>query len=149
MPKLISVAMTTLLASLTPMFATAGPLPLLSGQYALTYNEVCQADSNDSDPGSISTQTLYADFQHKTVLFEGNSVAGALVVWQGDSSGLTKSSINQTWPYSNDGTTITINGVVYGIAYGPSKARNGLVYSAMFGGISKPGCAVNATMIRR
>ena len=148
MPKLFSLAMTTLLASL-PMLATAGPLPLLSGLYAVTYNEVCQANFNDSDPGAISTQTLYADFQHKTVLLEGTSVTGALVVWKGGSSGLTASSINQTLPYSNDGTTVTINKVVYGIAYGPSKSRNGLVYSAVFGGISKPGCAVNATMIRR
>ena len=149
MPKIIFLATAAFALSLSATFG--GPLPLLSGEYVVNYNELCQANSNNSDPGKISTQTLAANFDSKarTVFFVGNSVDGALVIWKNGTSGLSQSAVSITWPYSNDGDTIKINGVVYNAFYGPTKSRNGLVYSAVFGGTSSPGCAASATMIRR
>jgi hypothetical protein len=149
MSKIIFLATGALALSLSAAFG--GPLPLLSGQYVVSYNEVCQANASNNDPGKISTQTLGANFDSKagTVFLVGNSVDGALVVWKNGTSGLSQNAVSVTWPYSNDGITITINGVVYNAFYGPTKSRNGLVYSAVFGGISSPGCAASATMIRR
>lgn len=149
MAKIIFLATAALALSLSAAFG--GPLPLLSGEYVVNYNEVCQANSNNSDPGKISAQTLGGNFDSKshTVSFVGNSVDGALVVWNNGTSGLSQSAVSVTWPYSNDGNTIKINGVVYNAFYGPTKSRNGLVYSAVFSGISSPGCAASATMIRR
>ena len=149
MSKIVFLATAAFALSLSA--AIGGPLPLLSGEYVVNYSEVCQANSNNNDPGKISTQTLGANFDSKarTVSFVGNSVDGALVVWKNGASGLSQSVVSVTWPYSNDGSTITINGAVYNAFYGPTKSRNGLVYSAVFGGISSPGCAASATMIRR
>lgn len=149
MSKIILLATAALALSMTATLG--GPLPLLSGEYVLNYNEVCQANANTGDPGKISSQTLGGNFDSRahSVSVVGNSVDGALVVWENGISGFSQSAVSVTWPYSNDGSTITINGVKYNAFYGPTKNRNGLVYSAVFSGISSAGCAASATMIRR
>jgi hypothetical protein len=49
----------------------------------------------------------------------GTSISGALVVMNGESAKLTRTSIDATFPYSNTATTITIGSHTFNALYGP------------------------------
>lgn len=125
--------------------------PVLSGKYAATYNEICQAGTNTTNysAGATYNQILVADFDNatKTVKVTGTSVYGALVVMNGAPAGLKQSSINTSYPYSNTATTITIGSDTFNALYGPLIL--GMPQWAVFGGISGGGCSASAVAIRQ
>jgi hypothetical protein len=129
----------------------AQTVPVLSGKYATTYNEICQAGTNATNPsaGATYNQILVADFDNatKTVRLAGTSVAGPLVVASGAPAKLTQTSINSTRPYSNTATTITIGTDTFNALYGPLIL--GMPQWAVFGGITSGGCSASAVAIRQ
>jgi len=129
----------------------AQSVPVLSGKYATTYNEICQAGTNATkySAGSTYNQILVADFDKaaKTVKLTGTSVSGALVVANGAPAKLTQTSINTSYSYSNTATTITIGSDTFNALYGPLIL--GMPQWAMFGGISSGGCSASAVAIRQ
>lgn len=128
----------------------AQTVPVLSGKYATTYNEICQAVTNTASPsaGAIYNQILVADFDTatKTVKVTGTSVNGALVVVNG-AKGFTQTSINTSYPFSNTATTITIGHDTFNALYGPLAL--GMPQWAVFGGIVGDGCSASAVAIRQ
>lgn len=128
----------------------AQTVPMLSGKYATTYNEICQARMNTTNDsaGATYNQILVADFDNirKTVKVTGTSVSGALVV-NGESAKLTQTSIDATYPYSNTATTITIGSRTFNALYGPLIL--GTPQWALFGGISNDSCSASAVAIRQ
>ena len=138
------------------LFATsaiAGTVPILSGKYATSYNEICQ-QNNPNIPvegaGATYTQILVANFNPSkgTVALNGTSVYGPLV---GTYTALTQTSMSGSGTYSNTATTLTVTfsgqSATYSIAYGP--VSKGIAQSAVFGGIDQSGCAVSAVGIRQ
>ncbi len=129
----------------------AQTVPVLSGKYATTYNEICQAGTNaaNSSAGATYNQILVADFDNakKTVTLTGTSVNGPLVVGNGAPEKLTQTSINTSRPYSNTATTITIGSDTFNALYGPLIL--GMPQWAVFGGISSAGCSASAVAIRQ
>jgi hypothetical protein len=130
---------------------TAQSVPVLSGKYATTYNEICQAGTNatNNSAGATYNQILVADFDTatKTVRLNGTSVSGALVVMNGAPAKLTQTSINASYPYSNTATTITIGSDTFEALYGP--LIMGMPQWTMFAGISSAGCSASAVAIRQ
>jgi hypothetical protein len=126
----------------------AQTVPVLSGKYATTCNEICQARTNatNASAGATYNQILVADFDNdrKTVKVTGTSVSGALVV-NGESASLTQTSIDATYPYSNTATTITIGSHTFNALYGPLIL--GMPQWALFGGISSDSCSASAIAI--
>jgi hypothetical protein len=129
----------------------AQTVPVLSGKYATTYNEICQARANTTNdsPGATYNQILVADFDNtkKTVKVTGTSVYGALVVLNGEPTGFTQASIDASYPYSNTATTITIGSHTFNALYGPLVL--GTPQWAIFGGISGDSCSASAVAIRQ
>jgi hypothetical protein len=129
----------------------AQSVPVLSGKYATTYNEICQAGTNETkySAGATYNQILVADFDNaaKTVKVTGTSIYGPLVVVNGAPTGLTQTSINTTYPYSNTATTITIGSHTFNALYGP--LFSGMPQWAVFSGISTSGCSASAVAIRQ
>jgi len=129
----------------------AQPVPVLSGKYATTYNEICQAGTNTTShsAGATYNQILVADFSKatKTVSLIGTSVSGSLVVVNGAPAGLTQTSINTSYPYSNTATTITIGSDTFKALYGPLIL--GMPQWLVFSGISSRGCSASAVAIRQ
>ena len=128
----------------------AQPVPLLSGKYATTYNEICQAGTNTTNysTGATYNQILVVDFNKatKTVSLTGTSVYGPLVV-NGAPTKLTQTSINTSYPYSNTATTITIGSDTFNALYGPLILA--MPQWVVFGGISSRGCSASAVAIRQ
>ena len=140
-----------LLSGMLAALVISGPVmaqtvPVLSGKYATTYNEICQAGTNATNysAGATYTQILVADFDNatKTVKLTGTSVSGALVVMNGAPGKLIQTSINTSDPYSNTATTITIGSNTFNALYGPLIL--GMPQWAVFGGISNGGCSASA-----
>lgn len=131
--------------------AMAQTVPVLSGKYAATYNEICQAGTNTTNysAGATYNQILVADFDNakKTVKLTGTSVSGPLVVTNGAPAGLTQSPINTSYSYSNSATTITIGRDTFNALYGPLIL--GTPQWAVFGGITSGGCSASAVAIRQ
>jgi hypothetical protein len=129
----------------------AQTVPVLSGKYATTYNELCQAGTNATSysAGATYNQILVADFNSakKTVRLTGTSVSGALVVVNGASPGLKRTTINESYPYSNTATTITIGSDTFNALFGPLVA--GMPQWTVFGGLSSGGCSASAVAIRQ
>lgn len=129
----------------------AQTIPVLSGKYATTYNEICQAGMNATNysAGATYNQILVADFDNatKTVRVTGTSVYGPLVVMNGAPAKLTQTSINTSYPYSNTATTITIGSNTFNAQYGPLIL--GTPQWTIFGGISSGGCSASAVAIRQ
>jgi hypothetical protein len=129
----------------------AQTVPLLSGKYATTYNEICQAGTNITKDaaGATYNQILVVDFNYatKTVGITGISIYGALVVVNGAPGTLTQTSINASYPYSNTATTITIGSNSFNALYGPLIL--GMPQWAVFGGITSGGCSASAVAIRQ
>jgi hypothetical protein len=129
----------------------AQTVPVLSGKYATTYNEICQAQINTTNDsaGATYNQILVADFDsvRKTVKVTGTSVSGALVAVNGEPAKLTQTSVDTTYPYSNTATTITIGSHTFNALYGPLIL--GMPQWALFGGISGDSCSASAVAIRQ
>jgi hypothetical protein len=129
----------------------AQTVPVLSGKYATTYNEICQARTSTTNysAGATYNQILVADFDNtrKTVQVTGTSVYGALVVVNGEPTKLTQTAINTNYPYSNTATTITIGSHTFNALYGPLIL--GMPQWALFGGISGDSCSASAVAIRQ
>lgn len=145
-----------LLSGAAALLCVCGPVmaqsvPVLSGKYATTYNEICQAGTNTTNgsAGATYNQILVADFDNakKAVRLTGTSVYGALVVTNGAPAGLTQTSIDTRHPYSNTATTITIGSDTFNVQYGPLFL--GMPQWAIFGGITSGGCSASAVMIRQ
>lgn len=145
-----------LLSGATAVLLICGPVmaqtvPVLSGKYATTYNEICQAGTNTTkdSAGATYNQILVADFDNatKTVRITGTSVYGALVVVNGAPARLTQTSINTSYPYSNTATTITIGSDTFNALYGPLILA--MPQWAVFGGITSGGCSASAVAIRQ
>lgn len=145
-----------LLSSVAAVLFGCGPLmaqsvPVLSGKYATTYNELCQAGTTATDhsAGGTYNQILVADFDaaKKSVRLTGTSVYGALVVVNGAAAKLTQTSVDTTHPYSNTVTTISIGNDTFNVLYGPLTL--GMPQWAIFGGISSGGCSASAVAIRQ
>ena len=145
--KLLLCAAAAVLSISRPVVAQT--VPVLSGKYATTYNEICQANTTNYSAGATYNQILVADFDNatKTVRVTGTSVNGALVVVDGAPTRLTQTSINTSYPYSNTATTITIGGNTFNALYGPLVL--GMPQWAVFGGISSGGCSASAVAIRQ
>jgi hypothetical protein len=144
------------LSGATAVLFICGPvmaqtIPLLSGKYATTYNEICQAGTNVTDysAGATYNQILVADFDNatKTVRVTGTSVYGALVVVNGAPAGLKQTSINTSYPYSNTVATITIGSNTFNAQYGPLIL--GTPQWVIFSGVSSRGCSASAIAIRQ
>lgn len=131
--------------------AMAQTVPVLSGKYATTYNEICQARTNTTNysAGGIYNQILVADFDNagKKVKVTGTSVSGALVAGNGEPPKLAQTSINAIYPFSNTATTITIGNRSFNALYGP--LIMGTPQWAIFGGISSESCSASAVAIRQ
>lgn len=129
----------------------AQTVPVLSGKYAATYNEICQARTSTTNysAGGIYNQVLVADFDNvtKTVKVTGTSVYGALVAMNGEPAKLTQTAVDAIYPYSNTATTITIGSHTFKALYGP--LISGMPQWALFGGISGDSCSASAVAIRQ
>jgi hypothetical protein len=130
--------------------AMAQSVPVLSGKYATTYNEICQAgtDAANYSTGATYNQILVAAFNSatNTVTLTGSSVYGPLVV-NGARAKLAQATVNKSYPYSNTATTITIGKDTFNALYGPLIL--GQPQWAVFGGISSGGCSASAVAIRQ
>jgi len=128
-----------------PVTASAA-VPLISGNYAYSNSEICQAPS-PAGGGAIRSAWEVADFDHATgkVQFTGDGISGALVVPSGP-GGLTESHLSGPVSYSNTATTITVGAQTFNVVYGP--VANGVVQSFVYGGIVGT-CALSVTMIRQ
>lgn len=129
----------------------AQTVPVLSGKYATTYNQICQAVTNTTSfsAGGTDKQILVADFDNatKSVKVTGTSVYGPLVVSNGASAKLTQTSINTSYHFSNTATTITIGLNTFNALYGPLTL--GMPQWAVFGGLIGDGCSASAVAIRQ
>jgi hypothetical protein len=129
----------------------AQTVPLLSGKYATTYNEICQAGTSTPSysAGATYNQILIADFDNatKTVQLTGTSVSGALVVLNGVPGKLTQTSVNTRTPYSDTASTITIGRDTFNALYGP--LISAMPQWLIFGGITNDGCSASAVAIRQ
>jgi hypothetical protein len=139
----------TVLLACGPVMAQT--VPVLSGKYATTYNEICQAGTNatNDSAGATYNQILVADFDSakKTVRLAGTSVSGALVVANGAAAKLTQAAINASRPFSNTATTITIGRDTFNALYGPLIMA--MPQWMMFSGITSDGCSASAVAIRQ
>ena len=143
--KLLPAAAAAVMLLCAPVTASAA-VPLISGNYAYSNSEICQAPS-PAGGGAIRSAWEVADFDHATgkVQFTGDGISGALVVPSGP-GGLTESHLSGPVSYSNTATTITIAGGTFDVVYGP--VANGIVQSFVYGGIVGT-CALSVTMIRQ
>lgn len=146
--KQVPSGVTAVLLICRPVMAQS--VPVLSGKYATTYNEICQAGTNTNySAGATYNQILVADFDSvtRTVKVTGTSVYGALVAVSGAPARLKQTPINTSYPYSNTATTITIGSHTFNALYGPLML--GMPQWAIFGGISSGGCSASAVAIRQ
>jgi hypothetical protein len=118
--------------------ATAAPL--LSGNYALTENLTCQVDAKLDDGTGLLTLTKMGSngFAVSTATFDSDTgtltttgIASAeTAIFEKSSDGSHKGfhvkryTTNLNVPYSNDDTTLTINGSVFDVVY--TKVENGI-----------------------
>ena len=142
---LISVMGLALMA--TPAFAKA--VPIISGKYAGSYSQTCQAIQATNDPGSTDQAVTLTTFDpvSGTAQLNGVETIGSLVVWTGGNAGMQDSGTHKSLVYSNNATTMTVDGVVYHIAYGPVK--NGIAQSFIVSGQPFPNCAVSIVLIHQ
>jgi len=119
-------------------------IPVLSGTYALNYTEICQAYLTGSSPGSVTVESVTAAFAPHTVTIAGTKTSGGLVIPKGFVGGtFFQKPVSKSYKYSNDATTLTIDGIAFNIVYGPISNR--IAQSFVFSGASSAGCAVSAT----
>ncbi len=144
----LSVLGAAVLFVYAPAVAQPLPVPVLSGKYATTFNEICQAGTN-YPAGAIYNQILVVDFNKdtKTVSLTGASVSGPLTAANGAPAKLTQTSVNTSFSYSDTATTITIGSDTFNALYGP--LIMGMPQWIVFGGINHGGCSASAVAIRQ
>jgi hypothetical protein len=147
MPTRLVAASVAVILLATPAFA--GKVPALSGAYIVTYNEVCQANTNTQNGGASHSEAVLATFDPgtATATLSGQDVNGALVVISGPPTGYTTSPVEGSGPYSNTKTTLTLGGVTFNIVYGAVK--KGVAQSAVFNGITAGNCAASAMAVHQ
>jgi hypothetical protein len=120
-------------------------IPKLSGTYAVSYTEICQAGlSAPTNPGSVTVESVTATFDAHKVTIAGTKTSGDLVVPKGFVGGtFFHNPVSKSYKYSNDATTLTIDGIVFNAVYGPKLQQ--IAQSLVFSGASNAGCAVSAT----
>jgi len=147
-----SLAAGALLLGLSATAHASGPVvisPTLSGSYIVAYTQICQGYLGGSSNGSVETMSVTATFTPSTkkVKLVGKSTSGDLLVPKGFVGDvLFTNAVSTTYSYSNTATTLTINGTVYDIVYGPSSQQ--ITQSFVFSGPDLPhggSCAVSAT----
>ncbi len=155
-----AVVVAVFLAPLSTRAAT----PSISGNYAVSYTEICPAYSPNpqkSFDGIMNVMTLLAAFNSskKVVSFTGTMVSGPVVLWAGSNQKIGTSSVNTSPTYSNTANTFTTDlltpsPTVYNVVYGP--VVSGIAQSFVFGGLTNaaqgapnPGCAASGTAIRQ
>ena len=146
--KLLLFGMPAFLFICGPVVAQS--IPVLSGKYATTYNQICQAGTNaNNSAGAIYNQILVVDFNKttKTVSLTGTSVYGALTAVNGAPARLAQTSVNASFPYSNTATALSIGSDTFNALYGPLTL--GMPPWLVFGGISAGGCSASAVAIRQ
>ena len=129
--------------------ALAQTVPIFSGKYVGNYNRTCQAVQSTANPGSTKQGVFVSNFDSVsgTVHVDGTGSTGALVVWTGDSEGMTPLIVHKNFAYSNDATTVTVDGTVYGVVYGASKA--GIAQSATFSGQPTADCVALIILVHQ
>ncbi len=149
MLKPIFVTAATYSLMLAP--ASAANVPALSGSYATSLNEVCQANLNNNEvnTGETHSETAIVIFNSNTgtVMLNGTDTSGALVVMGGTPVGYSQSPISGSGAYTNTATTVTLAGQTFNVAYGPVK--KGIAQSLTFSGIAAGNCALSGTSIRQ
>src|SRR5215469_10004141 len=154
---LFAAAVTTLLAA-TPVGATT---PVLSGKYlgritiicqpslSITYSNGTVTSIGIASAGSTTDGAITANFDPSTqsVSLKGFDNAGSTLLATDNlghsyGAGFTAQSQNVNYPYSNTGTTVTINGTVFKTVYGPLKS--GVAQSLVAEAIDGAGCSDSA-----
>lgn len=135
-----SIFSATLLA-LIAVPAWAGKAPQLSGKYAFNFNITCQVE-NGVPFGLIETKVVIAKFNPSSgmVSMNGAQTSGELVVGDGGSPGTTTVPISVTEAYSTTDTTLVLQGVTYGAAFGP--VSGGVAQSVLISGAPDNGCVL-------
>ena len=121
-------------------------VPKLSGTYAINYTEICQGYLSGSSPGSVTVETGTAAFASGMVKITGTQTSGDLVIPKGLVGGtFFQNPVSKQYKYSNDLSKLTIDGVAYNVAYGPSVEQ--IAQSFVFSGPNGDGCVVSASAI--
>jgi hypothetical protein len=148
-PRNVSLAAVVLLAFVSTAASAKVPVllvPKLTGTYAINYTEICQGYLTGSSPGSVTVETGTATFAAGTVKIAGAKTSGDLVIPKGLVGGtFFQIPVSKQFNYSNDLSKLTIDGVAYNVAYGPSV--NQIAQSFLFSGPDGAGCAVSASAI--
>jgi hypothetical protein len=140
-PALKSILVSITALALLAVPASAGKVPQLSGKYAFNFNITCQVASGDPF-GLIETQVVVAKFNPSSgmVTMTGAQSSGELVVGSGGNPGTTTVPISVTEAYSNTDTTLDLQGVTYGAAFGP--VAGGVAQSVLISGVPDSGCVL-------
>ena len=120
-------------AAMAPSVALA--VPVISGTYILSASSNCQAIISvlRTPEGQVSGVSIVnggaVNGIAGTITFTPETGQAAVAAISVDGSSLLMQGVNhtqvlrqsttaETWPYSNTGTTFTLNGVVYRVVYG-------------------------------
>jgi hypothetical protein len=139
--------------------------PEISGTYIFSGSSNCQAvvsvmknaegqviGIHLANEGALNAIVGTATFTPATghVRLSGTNFDGALVILQGttDPRRIRSLPLDEDWAYSNTDTTVTINGVVYRVAYG-KRSANVVQQFTVAGREENNRCAFGATFIRR
>jgi hypothetical protein len=131
----VSAVVAVLLGSVAMAPSVALAIPVISGAYILSASSNCQAilnvtknvegqviSINISSGGAVNGIAGTITFTPETgeAAVSAISVDGSSLLMQGvtHTQVLRQSTTAETWPYSNTGTSFTLNGVVYRVVYG-------------------------------
>jgi hypothetical protein len=135
----VSAVVAVLLGSMALAPSVALAIPVLSGTYVFSASSNCQAtlsvtkdvdgkvtgvniDSGGAVNGIAGTATFTPDVgtpQAGQAALKISNVDGPALIMQGvDTQALKLTNSTENWAYSNTGTAVTLNGVVYRAAYG-------------------------------
>ena len=129
--------------------AWAVKVPKLSGKYALSSTVTCQSNPPTDAFGLIDAKVVIANFNVRSgeVSMVGAETQGELIVASGGNPGTSTSPVGVTDSFSNDATTLTLNGVTYAAVFGP--LSNGVAQSVQFSGRPQNGCVLLGTGIHQ
>jgi hypothetical protein len=137
--------------------------PVLSGTYIAQIMHFCPASiANSTGPNSTgvfptnsgdvnyNVFTVSFDPNAKLATVSGNSIDGSPLIVEGFPYTLMANNSNpqQTVPYSNSGTTFTVNTTTYNALFAKVDKKTGIPESVIFGGLEK-GCATSGTFMQQ
>ena len=147
-------------------FSVAAPAiaatPTISGKYALSYVETCQATIsytrpsgkpyvstvNTVRPGHAESQMMLATFNSATHMVTGSGYSdeGDLLIIQNVAGGKVVKEVVWTLnnSYSNSATQITVAGSSFHVVY--ARIVGAIAYHADFIGIPSAGCVAHGTL---